>query len=79
MQALQKKTLEALTLNTEQQRNFLKLQAALSTLKHNRGKIFAVDIDMVDILLPTGKQTNKQFEIESVDPYSNKFKTNGYL
>ena len=31
---------------------------------------------MIDILLLTGKQTNKQFEIKTVDPNSNKFKTN---
>ena len=32
---------------------------------------------MIDILLEMGKQTNKQFELISVDPNSNKFKING--
>ena len=29
---------------------------------------------MIDILLLMDKQTNKQFELKSVDPYSIKFK-----
>ena len=32
---------------------------------------------MIDIVLEMGKQTNKQFELISVDPNSNKFKMNG--
>ena len=32
---------------------------------------------MIDILLLMGKQANKQFELLSVDPNSNKFKING--
>ena len=32
---------------------------------------------MNEILLLMGKQTNKQFELISVDPNSNKFKING--
>ena len=31
---------------------------------------------MIDILLLMGKQTNKQFQLISVDPNSNKFKIN---
>ena len=77
MQALQNKTLEALTLNKEQQRSFLELQAAPSTLKDDRGKTFAVDNYMIDILLLMGKQTNQQFELISVDSNSNKLKING--
>ena len=73
MQALQNKTFEALTINNEQQRSFLELQAALSTLKHDRGKQFAVDNDMIEFFILMGKQTNKQFELLSVDPNSNKF------
>ena len=46
-------------------------------LKDDRGKTFTVDSDMNEILLPMGKQTNKQFELISVDPNSNKFKMNG--
>ena len=32
---------------------------------------------MIDTLLEMGKQTNKQFQLISVDPNSNKFKING--
>ena len=32
---------------------------------------------MTDIILLMGKQTNKQFELKSIDPNSNKFKRNG--
>ena len=32
---------------------------------------------MIDILLLMGKQTNKQFELISVDPNSNEFQING--
>ena len=32
---------------------------------------------MIEILLIMGKQTNKQLELKSVDPNSNKFKING--
>ena len=39
--------------------------------------MFAVENDMIDILLPMGKQTNKKFELISVDPNSNKVKING--
>ena len=46
----------------------------LSTLKGDRGKTFAVDNDMIDILLLMGKQTKKQFELNSVDPNSDKIK-----
>ena len=66
--------MEALTLSYEQQRSFLELQAALSTLKDDRGKTFAVDNDIIDIVLLMGKQTNKQFELKSIHPNSNKFK-----
>ena len=77
MHALQNKTLEALTINNEHQRSFLDVQAALSTLKNDRCKTFAIGKDMTDILVLMGKQTNKQFELISVDPNSNKFKING--
>ena len=40
------------------------------------GKLFAVDNDMIDILLIIAKQTIKQFRLMSVDPNSNKFKIN---
>ena len=40
-------------------------------LKDDRGKTFDVDTDMIEILLLMGKQTNKQFELISVDPNSN--------
>ena len=79
MQALQTKTLEALTLNNEQQRSFLEMQAAPLTLKDDIRKTFAVDNDMIDILLLMGKQTNKQIELKSVDPNSNNFKLNGVV
>ena len=46
-------------------------------LKDDRGKTFTVDNDMIDFLLEMGEQTNKQFELISVDPNSNKFKING--
>ena len=46
-------------------------------LKDDRVKTFTVDNDMIDIVLEMGKQTNKQFELISVDPNSNKFKMNG--
>ena len=46
-------------------------------LKDDRGKTFDADNDMIDILLLMGKQTNKQFELKSVDPNSNKLNING--
>ena len=92
MQALQNKTLAALDSNTKalkslrhhQQISFLDGPIALLTpspdppvtLKDDRGKKFAVDNDMIDILLEMGKPTNKKFQLISVDAYSNKFKTN---
>ena len=88
MQALQNKTLAELDINTNtlkslghhQQNSFLDERAALltptpdphTTLKDDRGQTFAVDNDMIDILLLIGKQTNKQFRLISVDPNSNK-------
>ena len=82
MQGLQNKTLVALEDNTnvlkaldyQQQSSFLDDRAV--TLKDDKGKTFSVDKDMIDILLLMGKQTNKQFELISVDPNSNKFKIN---
>ena len=68
--------MEAVTPNNEQQRIFLELQATPLTLKDDRSKTFAVDNDMIDILLLMGKQANKQFELISVDPNSNKLKIN---
>ena len=47
------------------------------TLKDDRDKPITVESDMMDILLLMGKQTNKQFELESVDPNSFKCKING--
>ena len=92
MQALQNKTLAVLDSNTNtlkslghyQQNSFLDERAALLTptpdprtiLKDDRGQTFAVDNDMIDILLLMGKQTNKQFQLISVDPNSKKFKIN---
>ena len=92
MQALQNKTLAVLDSNTNvlkglrnhQQSSFLDERAALLTLspdppvtlKDDRGKTFAVDNDMIDILLEMGKQTNKQFQLISVDANSIKFKIN---
>ena len=61
MQAFQNKTLEALTLNNEQQRSFLEFQAASSTLKDDRSKTFAVDNCMIDILLLKIKQTENKW------------------
>ena len=83
MQALQNKTLVAFEDNTnvlkaldsQQQSRFLDDRAV--TLKDDRGKAFSVDKDLIDILLLMGKQTNKQFELISVDPNSNKFKIIG--
>ena len=93
MQALQNKTLAVLDSNTDtlkslehhQQNSFLDEGAALltptpdphTTLKDDRGQIFAVDNDMIDILLLMGKETNIKFQLISVDPNSNKFKING--
>ena len=82
-QTLQNQTLEALAysinvlkaLDTQQQSNSLDDRAV--TLKDERGKTFTVDNDMIAILIEIGKQTNKQFELISVDPYSNKLKING--
>ena len=88
MQALQNQTLAAFEDNTNvfkaldhhQQNSFLDERAALITptpdppvtLKDDGGKTFAVDNDMIDILLEMGKQTNIQFQLISVDPNSNK-------
>ena len=79
MQALQNKTLVALEDNTnvlkdpdsQHRSSFLDDRAV--SLKNDRGKTFSVDNDMIDILLLMCKQTNKQFELISVDPNSNKF------
>ena len=92
MQALQNKTLAALDSNTNafkclghhQQSSFLDERTALLTpspnppvtLKDDRGETFAVDNDMIDILLEMGRQTNKQFQFISVDANSNEFKIN---
>ena len=46
-------------------------------LKDDGDKTLTVDNDMIDILLLMGKQTNKQLELKSIDPNSNKFKVNG--
>ena len=78
MQAHQNKTLAVLDSNTNnlqslrhrQQNSFLDERAALltpthdphATLKDDRGQFFAVDNDMIDILLLMCKQTNKQLE-----------------
>ena len=67
------------------QSSFLNKQASLLsptlnppvTLKDDRGKTFTVGNDMIEILLLMVNQTNKQFELISVDPNSNKFKING--
>ena len=91
MEALQ--TLAALDSNTnvlkslehQQQSSFLVERAALLLplpdppvkLKDDRGKTFSADKVMIDILLLMRKQTNKQIELKSVDPNSNKFKING--
>ena len=93
VQALQNKTLAALHNNTNalkslrhhQQSSFLDERGTLLTttpdppvtFKDDRGETFAVDNDMIDTLLEMGKQTNKQFQLLSVDPNSNKFKING--
>ena len=92
MQAPQNQTLAALEDNTNalnsgehlRQSSFLEQASFLSptldppvTLKDDRGKKFTVDNDMIEILLLIGKQTNKQLELKSVDPNSNKFKKNG--
>ena len=92
MQVLQNKTLAALDSNTNalkslghhQQNSFLDERAALITptpdppvtLKDDGGKTFAVDNDMIDILFEMGKQSNKQFQLISVDANSNTFKIN---
>ena len=65
------------------QSSFLNKQASLFsptlnppvTLKDD--KTFTVGNDMIEILLLMVNQTNKQFELISVDPNSNKFKING--
>ena len=92
MQALPNKTLAAFDSNTnalkslghQKQSNFLDERAALLTptpdppvtLKDDRDKTFTVDNDLIDILLLLAKQTDKQFELKSVDPISNKVKIN---
>ena len=92
MQALQNNTLAVLYSNTNtlkslghhQQNSFLDERAGLltpmpdphTTLKEDRGQTFAVDNDMIDILLLMGKQTNKQFKLILFDPNSNTFKIN---
>ena len=63
MQALQNKTLAALESNTN----------ALKSLGHHQQSSFL----MIDILIEICKQTNKQFQLISVDPNLKKFKRNG--
>ena len=85
IQALQNKTLAANALKSlgqKQQSSLLVERAALvstiaETLKYDRCKTFPGDNDVIDILLLMGKQTNKKFELISVDPNSNKFNING--
>ena len=85
IQALQNKTLAANALKSlghQQQSSCLEERAALVpttavTLKYDRGKTYAGANDMIDILLLMGKQTNKKFELISVDPNSNTFNLNG--
>ena len=91
MQALQNKTLSALKGNTyalksiehqrqrRRQSSFLEQTNLASPvkLKYDRGKTFTIDNEMFEILLLMSKQTNKQFELISVDPNSNKFKIDG--
>ena len=91
-QTLQNKTLAALEDNTnalksvehQRQNSFFEQASLLSptldppvTLKKDRGRTFIVDYEMIEIILPMCKQTNKQLELKSVDPNSNKFKING--
>ena len=75
MQTLQNKTLVALENNTivlkildsQRQNSFLDEQASLLSatidpplnLKNDRGEIFTVDTDVIDILLIMGNQSNK--------------------
>ena len=79
-QTLQNQTLEALAYNTNVLRALDPQQQSNShddravTLKDDRGKTFTVDNDMIAVLIEVGKQTNKYFELISVDPNSNKFK-----
>ena len=91
MQALQNKPLSALKGNTnalksvEHQRQRRRQSSFLEQtnlalpvkLKYDRGKTFTIDNEMFEILLLMSKQTNKQFELISVYPNSNKFKLNG--
>ena len=77
-------TLKSVEHQRQRQSSFLDKQASLLStspilpvkLKDDRGKTFDVDNDMIEILLLMGKQTNKQFQLISVDPNSNKFKIN---
>ena len=77
-------TLKTVEHQRQRQSSFLDKQASLLStspispvkLKDDRGKTFDVDNDMIEILLLMGKQTNKQFQLISVDPNSNKFKIN---
>ena len=91
MQALQNQTLAVLRGNTNalnrvdyqrqrrRQSSFLEQTNPVSPvkLKYDRGETFTIDNEMFEILLLMGKQTNKQFELISVDSNSNKFKING--
>ena len=45
-------------------------------IKDDRGKTSDVDNDMIEIFLLMVEQTNKKFELISVDPNSNKFEIN---
>ena len=57
--------------------NVLVVTLSVVKLKYDRGKTFAIENKMFEILLLMSKRTNKQFELISVDPNSNKFKKNG--
>ena len=78
-------TLKSVEHQRHRQSSFLDDRATLlspssispAKLKDDRGKTFDVDNDMIEVLLLMGKQTNKQFQLISVDPNSNKFKING--
>ena len=83
--ALDSKTNASKNLGHHQQSTFLDGRAALLTptpdppvtSKDDRGETFAVNNNMIDTLLEMCKQTNKQFQLISVDPNSNNFKLNG--
>ena len=62
-------------MDSQQQSSFLDDRAV--KIKDERDKTFTVETDVIDIQSLMRRRTNKQLELKSFDPKSNKLKKNG--